>query len=107
MPASWSRWASHVATCWPPTDVRYAVIVLDPDTGTRVVAVVPWPARAVDATGCLDTISGTFGPSVASTVIVLPVDQIPLTEQGKPNRPEIRRLGRELAARSIPVRRRS
>jgi fatty-acyl-CoA synthase len=80
-------------------DVRYAVIVLDPDTGTRVVAVVPWPGRAVDATGCLDTISGTFGPSVASTVIVLPVDQIPLTEQGKPNRPEIRRLGRELAAR--------
>ena len=43
--------------------------------------------------------NGTFGPAVASTVIVLPVDQIPLTEQGKPNRPEIRRLGRELAAR--------
>jgi acyl-CoA synthetase (AMP-forming)/AMP-acid ligase II len=80
-------------------DVRYAVIVLDPDTGTRVVAVVPWPGRAVDATGCLDTISGTFGPSVASTVVVLPVDQIPLTEQGKPNRREIRRRGRELAAR--------
>ena len=75
------------------------MIVLDPDTGTRVVAVVPWPGRAVDATGCLDTISGTFGPSVASTVIVLPVDQIPLTEQGKPNRPDIRRPGRELAAR--------
>ena len=41
---------------------------------------------------------GAFGPSVASTVVVLPVDQIPLTGQGKPNRPEIRRLGRELAA---------
>ena len=79
-------------------DVRYAVIVLDPDAGTRVVAVVPWPGRAVDAAGCLDTISGAFGPSVASTVVVLPVDRIPLTEQGKPNRPEIRRLGRELAA---------
>jgi hypothetical protein len=26
------------------------------------------------------------------------VDRIPLTEQGKPNRLEIRRLGRELAA---------
>jgi hypothetical protein len=48
-------------------------------------------------TGCLDTITGAFGPSVASTVVILPVDWIPLTEQGKPNRPEIRRLGRELA----------
>jgi fatty-acyl-CoA synthase len=79
------------------------VIVLDPDTGARVVGVVPWSGRPVDATGCLDTISGTFGPSVASTVVVLPVDQIPLTEQGKPNRPEIRRLSRELAVRDRQV----
>ena len=78
-------------------DVRYAVIVLDPGTGTRVAAVVPWPGRVVDATGCLDTISGTFGPSVAATVVILPVERIPLTEQGKPNRPEIRRLGRDRA----------
>jgi hypothetical protein len=42
-------------------------------------------------------IAGAFGPSVASTVVILPVDRIPLTEQGKPNRPEIRRLGRALA----------
>jgi fatty-acyl-CoA synthase len=80
-------------------DVRYAVIVFDPDTGTRVVAVLPWPGRAVSTTGCLETISDGFGRSVASTVVILPVGWIPLTEQGKPNRPEIRRLGRELAAR--------
>jgi fatty-acyl-CoA synthase len=78
-------------------DVRYAVSVLDPDTGTRVVAVVPWPGQTVDATGCLDAITDEFGPSVASTVVVLPMDWIPLTEQGKPNRPEIGRLARELA----------
>jgi fatty-acyl-CoA synthase len=78
-------------------DVRYAVIVLDPDTATRIAAVVSWPGRTVDTAGCLDTITGAFGPSVASTVVVLPVDWIPLTEQGKPNRPQIRRLGRELA----------
>ena len=78
-------------------DVRYAVIVLDPDTVTRIAAVVSWPGRTVDTAGCLDTITRAFGPSVASTVVVLPVDRIPLTEQGKPNRPEIRRLGRELA----------
>ncbi len=81
-------------------DVRYAVIVLDPDTGTRVAAVVPWPGQTVDTTGCLDTISTAFGPSTASKVMVLPVDRIPLTEQGKPDRPEIRRLAHELAARS-------
>jgi hypothetical protein len=40
---------------------------------------------------------------MASTVVVLPVDQIPLTEQGKPNRPEIRRLARELAVRDRHV----
>jgi fatty-acyl-CoA synthase len=80
-------------------DVRYAVIVFDPDTGTRVVAVLPWPGLAVNTTGCLETISDAFGRSVASTAIILPVDWIPLTEQGKPNRPEIRRLGRELAIR--------
>jgi fatty-acyl-CoA synthase len=80
-------------------DVRYAVIVLDPDTGTRVIAVRPWPGHTSDTKGCLDTISTAFGPSVASTVMILPVERIPLTEQGKPNRPEILRLGREHAAR--------
>jgi len=79
------------------SDVRYAVIVLDPDTATRIAAVLSWPGQIVDIAGCLDAIAGAFGPSVASTVAVLPVDRIPLTEQGKPNRPEIRRLGRALA----------
>jgi fatty-acyl-CoA synthase len=74
------------------SDVRYAVIAPDPDTGTRIAAVLSWPGQTVDIAGCLDTITGAFGPSVASTVVVLPVDAIPLTEQGKPNRPEIREL---------------
>jgi fatty-acyl-CoA synthase len=69
-----------------------------PVTATRVAAVLSWPSQPVDTAGCLDTIAGAFGPSVASTVVILPVDWIPLTEQGKPNRPEIRRLGRELGA---------
>jgi len=69
-----------------------------PVTATRVAAVLSWPGQTVDTAGCLDTITGAFGPSVASTVVILPVDWIPLNEQGKPNGPEIRRLGRELAA---------
>jgi fatty-acyl-CoA synthase len=74
------------------SDVRYAVIVPDPDTGTRIATVLSWPGQTADIAGCLDAITGAFGPSVASTVVVLPVDWIPLTEQGKPNRPEIREL---------------
>ena len=84
------------------SDVRYAVIVLDPGTATRIAAVLSWPGQTVDAAGCLDAITGAFGPSVASTVVVLPLDWIPLTEQGKPNRPEIRRLARELADEPSP-----
>jgi fatty-acyl-CoA synthase len=74
------------------SDVRYAVVVPDPDTGTRIATVLSWPGQTVDIAGCLDAITGAFGPSVASTVVILPVDGIPLTEQGKPNRPEIREL---------------
>jgi fatty-acyl-CoA synthase len=85
-------------------DVRYAVIVADPDTGTRFAAILPWPGRAVDASGCRAAVSAVFGPAVAATVLVLLLGQIPLTEQGKPDRPEIRRLGRELAARGRPAR---
>jgi fatty-acyl-CoA synthase len=84
------------------SDVRYAVIVLDPGTATRTAAVLSWPGQTVDAAGCLDAITGAFGPSVASTLVVLPLDWIPLTEQGKPNRPEIRRLARELADEPSP-----
>jgi fatty-acyl-CoA synthase len=80
-------------------DVRYAVIVLDPDAGTRIVTAVPWPGQRVDAAGCVAAVSGAFGAPAASTVVVLPLDQVPLTEQGKPNRPAIRRLARERAAR--------
>jgi fatty-acyl-CoA synthase len=79
-------------------DVRHAAIVLDPDTGTRVAAVRPWPGQTADTAGCLDTVRTAFGPPAASTVMILRVDRIPLTEQGKPDGPEIRRLGREHAA---------
>jgi fatty-acyl-CoA synthase len=72
--------------------------VLDHDTATRIAAILSWPGQTVDTAGCLDRIAGAFGPAGASTVVVLPTDWIPLTEQGKPNRPEIRRIGRELAA---------
>ena len=92
-----SRRSRSASTSWPAvrTRPRWRAV---PVTATRVAAVLSWPGQTVDTAGCLDTITGAFGPSVASTVVILPVDWIPLTEQGKPNRPEIRRLGRELGA---------
>ena len=84
------RRASSASRSW-------AFTVPDSDTATRIAAVLSWPGQIADIAGCLDAIAGAFGPSMASTVVVLPVDRILLTEQGKPNRPEIRRLGRELA----------
>jgi fatty-acyl-CoA synthase len=83
-------------------DVRYAVIVLDPGSGTRVAAAVPWPGGGVDAAGCLDDVRAAFGPALAAATVIVPLDRIPLTEQGKPDRPAIRRLGRERAAVSGP-----
>ena len=34
----------------------------------------------------------------AGLLVVVPVDEVPLTEQGKPDRPAIRRLGAMVAA---------
>jgi fatty-acyl-CoA synthase len=75
-------------------DVRYAVIVLDLHTGHRIAAMLPWPDRAIDLDACRSAITDEYGEDVAAGVQFLPIDHIPLTEQGKPNRPEIRRLAR-------------
>jgi fatty-acyl-CoA synthase len=79
-------------------DVRYAVAVPEPDSGTWVAAVVPWDGRPVDPDGCRGSIGAAFGPAVAAATLVMPVAQVPLTEQGKPDRAQLRQLGRELAA---------
>ncbi len=75
-------------------DVRCAVIVLDPHTGHRIAAMLPWPDRPIDLDACRSAIADEYGEHVAAGVHFLPTDHIPLTEQGKPNRPEIRRLAR-------------
>ena len=73
-------------------DVRYAVIVLDPHTGHRIAAVVPWPGREIDVAACRSVVLEEFGEQTAAGVHFLPVDRIPLTEQGKPHRPQILQL---------------
>ncbi|MEU7816156.1 AMP-binding protein [Pseudonocardia sp. NPDC049154] len=69
--------------------VRYAVLVADLEQGVRIAAVEAWPGGSVDAEECRDAVAAEHGPEVAASLRVLPVDRVPLTEQGKPNRPAI------------------
>jgi fatty-acyl-CoA synthase len=73
-------------------DVRYAVVVLDPHTGDRIAALIAWPGRDIDLDACRTVLLEEFGAPTANGVRFLQLDSIPLTEQGKPHRPEIRRL---------------
>jgi fatty-acyl-CoA synthase len=74
--------------------VRYAVVVADPVHGRRVAAVQSWAAVVdgadpVDARACRDAVAAEHGVDVAATLVVVPVDDVPLTEQGKPDRAAI------------------
>jgi fatty-acyl-CoA synthase len=80
--------------CRQPS-VRYAVLVADPDLAGPgrsgwVAAAEAWPGRTVDPGQCRAALAAEYGEATASSVRFLLVDQIPLTEQGKPNRPAIR-----------------
>jgi fatty-acyl-CoA synthase len=77
--------------CRQPS-VRYAVLVADPDPGRGgwVAAAEAWPGGAVETAECHAALSAEYGEVTAAAVHVLPVGQIPRTEQGKPNRPAIR-----------------
>jgi fatty-acyl-CoA synthase len=79
--------------------VRYAVVVADLARGRRVAAVQSWTAvaddsRPVDAAACRDTVAAAHGEAVAATLVVVPMDDVPLTEQGKPDRAAIVALSR-------------
>ncbi len=77
-------------------DVRYAAVV--PDEGTRrwVAAVVTTARRIAPAARA--AVCAEHGAAAAARVVVLPVDRLPLTEQGKPDRSAIRRLAAAAAA---------
>ncbi|GAA4900916.1 class I adenylate-forming enzyme family protein [Actinomycetospora succinea] len=67
--------------------VRYAVCVVDGDR--RVVAVQAWDGAGIDPQTCRDAVAGEHGEAVAASLVVVPVDDVPLTEQGKPDRAAI------------------
>ncbi|MEX5718392.1 class I adenylate-forming enzyme family protein [Geodermatophilus maliterrae] len=70
--------------------VRYAVVVPDAARGVRVVAAEAWPGGEVDLGSCRAAVTAVHGREVASSVQVLRVDRVPLTEQGKPDRAALR-----------------
>ena len=73
--------------------VRYAVVVTDPQHGRRVAAVEPWLDRVVDPTECRRAVAAAYGADVGEALAVVPVERVPLTEQGKPDRAAIKELG--------------
>ena len=79
--------------------VRYAVVVVDPATGAWVVPAEAWPGSTVDPAECLAAVRAAYGPSAADPLVVLPVDRVPLTEQGKADRAAIAALPRPTLAR--------
>jgi fatty-acyl-CoA synthase len=66
--------------------VRYAVVVADLARGRRVAAVVPWASATLEAATCRDAVAAEHGADVAATLVVVPMAEVPLTEQGKPDR---------------------
>jgi fatty-acyl-CoA synthase len=43
----------------------------------------------VDVPSCRDAVAAAHGEAVATMLVVVPTDDIPLTEQGKPDRSAI------------------
>ncbi len=72
--------------------VRYAVVVLDEDSGRWIAAVVAWPGASIDALACREAVEASFGPRAATPLVVVPLERVPLTEQGKPDHEAIRAL---------------
>ena len=72
-------------------DVRYAVVVADPARGRRIAAVLPWGA-GLDVAAARVAVAAEHGRTVADTLVVVEPDDLPLTEQGKPDRAAIMAL---------------
>jgi fatty-acyl-CoA synthase len=78
--------------------VRYAAVAPGPGTGRWCAAVVPRPGATVDARECRAAVALEHAAATAAELTVAVVDEVPLTEQGKPDHPAIRRLGAPVAA---------
>jgi fatty-acyl-CoA synthase len=74
--------------------VRYAVVVpADHDDGV-IAAVAPWPRAPIDVEACREAVTAGHGDAVRPVTLVI-VDQVPVTEQGKPDRQALHQLAAE------------
>ena len=85
------------ALCQLPS-IRYAVVVVDPRENLTIAAVVAWPGLRVDDRECRQNLKNRFGDALAASLQVVPVDHVPLTEQGKPDRAAISQLASRMLA---------
>ena len=74
-------------TLYRLSTVEYAVIAVDRTTGTWFAAVQPWPGMTVNPAACRAAIAAEHGDAAAGPVVIVPVERIPLTEQGNPTAP--------------------
>jgi fatty-acyl-CoA synthase len=84
------------ALCRHPS-IRYAVVVKDADEHVTIAAVTAWAGLSIEDLACRQAVTDRFGTAAAS-LLVVPVDRMPLTEQGKPDRTAIKELARRLLA---------
>jgi fatty-acyl-CoA synthase len=85
------------ALCRHPS-IRYAVVVRDADEHVTIAAVTAWAGLSIEDRTCRQAVMDRFGTAAAASLLVVPVDRIPLTEQGKPDRAAIKQLARRLLA---------
>jgi fatty-acyl-CoA synthase len=75
-------------------EVRVAVVVADDEADRWIAAIVLWKTALLDARTCLAAIEEAQGHEVAARIVIIAIESIPVTEQGKPDRDAIKRLGR-------------
>lgn len=79
--------------------IRYAVVIRDVVEQVTIAAVTAWAGLSVLDRVCRQAIIDRLGAAAAvASLLVVPVDRMPLTEQGKPDRTAIRQLARRLLA---------
>lgn len=85
------------ALCRHPS-VRYAVVVRDADEHVTIAAVTAWAGSSIEDRACRQAVMDRFGTPAVASLLVISVDRMPLTEQGKPDRTAIKQLARRLLA---------
>lgn len=96
------RWIGGVAltptsveeTLCQMREVRVAVVVADEEADNWIAAVVPWEGAVLDARTCLAGIAQAQGHEAAAFIVIITIPNIPVTQQGKPDREAIKHLAR-------------